>query len=110
MNTLNDFPHPLDTPLQQETEIVVNAPSLDKSSGKVTIEQRKQKVIETVTYHKAEMRTLSCPKGEHKWVVKDDGKYIASCNNCMKNRFLNPVYMKVVNHQILSRDTNNLID
>lgn len=110
MGELKDFPHPLDTPLISEEEIDVMVPVVDKDSKQPTYEKRKQKVYFETTYHAPKAQTLSCEKGKHEFYLKDPTKYVASCHNCMKNRFISPIHNTLKDGHIIERSTGRILE
>ena len=107
---LKQFPHPLDTPILSDEEVEKTVPIFDPESKQVSYQNIKEKVRVETTYHYAPRNILSCERGKHQYIITDKKKYIASCTQCYKNRFLSPLTVTLHDGHVIDRKTKQIID
>lgn len=107
---MNNFPKKLDEWIEEEKEIDVVIPVLNKKGEVESLSKEKKIVKERVQYTQAIDRKIDCGTRKHYWTIPDKNIHVAYCNNCSKRRMIRAVYEKVLDGKILNRDTLSWID
>lgn len=106
----NNSQPPLDTWIEEEVEIPSFETEVDKRGNVVSVKPSTRKGTVKTIYSNPTPEKLSCPVGKHDYRITDKHKHIASCPNCMKNRYIRPVFENIRDGHIYSLDSGELID
>jgi hypothetical protein len=104
------FDKPLDEWVEEEIEIPVIEPVLNKKMEVVGLKHSKRKASQRTIYTQSKEERISCSKGQHNWHIPDKHDHVAHCYNCTKKRMIRAVYERVTGGKILDRSTGDLID
>lgn len=104
------FDKPLDVFIDEKIEVPSFNIKTDAKGNFQGVEQgTTTKTVKTMYSHIPETK-LSCATGTHQWFMEDKHKGVAGCKQCLKHRFLRPVYEYLKDGHIYHRDTHELLD
>ena len=107
---MKKFDKPLDTWIEEEKEIPVFMPQVDKRGNLTGLKQGKRKIIEKTMYQRVTPVKFDCGYGNHNYSMKDIHRYIASCSKCMKNKFLRPGIEDLKEGHIIDAGSGEILD
>lgn len=107
---MNEFPHKLDTWVEEEIDIPVIEPVLNEKQEVVGIKHTTRKATQKTMYTKAVETKVSCSDGSHDYFIPDRHNHVAHCKSCKKKRLVRAVYEKVIDGHVLDRYTGEIID
>lgn len=90
---MNDFPHPLNTVIEEEIEIPSFEPTVNEKKSRVEFKETTQKATrKTIYIDQSNPTKVICNK--HKYACINKGKSIFKCTKCDWHRIALPVTFK----------------
>ena len=83
------FDKPLNKWIEEEVEIPVMKPKINKAKGRIEFTQSKQKATQKTYYANSPQKRVVCD--DHFFVLINPGKYIFKCKNCDWHKIAYPV-------------------
>ena len=101
----SDFPHPLNTVIEEEVPVLKNKVSWDDKGKRASVKSFWEMEKQQVMYFDPDKEKISCASGEHSWKCKDIHSYLYVCKRCKRKIKLTPVHFDVIGDKIISRLT-----
>jgi len=89
---LNNFPHPLNTWIDEEVEVPVMTPKVNEKESRVEFTQEMKKVAQKTMYVDSKQTRIVC--GSHTYACIDKGSYLFKCKKCDWHKIAFPVTFK----------------
>ena len=88
-----DFPHPLNTFVEEEIDIPVTKPIINEKKKRVEFIQGTEKATQKTYYSDSKPKKIICGKN-HVYECLDKGKYLFKCINCDWHHYFFPIAYK----------------
>jgi hypothetical protein len=107
---MKDYPFKLGEWIDEPVEITTVDPVLNARGAVVGMKEGKRTVMQRTHYTElSEPLRMSCNDLHHNWTIPDPHQHVAHCSKCRKKQLIRAVYERVVDGQILDRDTGQPI-
>ena len=92
MKDSKDFPHPLNTFIEEEVEVATMVPRVNEKEKRVEFVKGVKKVKQKTYYADSKPVKIVC--SDHRFVCLDKGKYLFKCKKCTWHKIAYPVTFK----------------